>query len=80
MNERPIQLNIQEFQNTIKLKYIIYTIYTEDLVEICKGSALAPSVLSFDQVDLEDLISLVSSITSGPYTLCFSSSQGSLSS
>ena len=44
MNERPIQLNTQEFHKTIKLKDIIYTIYTEDLVQIYKGSALAHSV------------------------------------
>lgn len=69
---------------TIILKDIKYTTYTETLYRYPRPLPLPLLSLrfyvTFDQVDLEDFISLVSSMSSGPYTFCVSFSQGSLSS
>lgn len=60
----------------IKLNYKIYTIYMETWYRSTRPLPLPLWSLrfyvTFDQADLEDLVSFVSSMSSGPYTLCVS--------
>lgn len=78
----PFNLTVRN--KIIILKDIKYTTYTETLYRYTRPLPLPLLSLrfyvTFDQVDLEDFISLVSSMSSGPYTFCVSFSQGSLSS